>query len=222
FTLLVAMAVFFVKSKPQEQPELQDIVSVEEETQPPADESVETPNPQDLIENDETEIGTELEETDEVTSDVKTVSAPSESTGEFTSWMTPLALDTYIRHKNRGYSESFWQRGHWITAVEGRWTDDGHEFRIALDKIPDLNQWQWQYRVNQSTGQFANASRDFADQGFKLVHSQTFTDPNGKTKFQAVWQRELSESAPVAETRTSGAPDLSAPQPLDVNNLRFR
>jgi len=39
---------------------------------------------------------------------------------DFASWMTPLTLDNYIRQKNGSHNQSFWQRGHWMSAVEGR------------------------------------------------------------------------------------------------------
>ena len=224
-SLIAAMAVFFVKSKPQETVEPHEIVSTDEET--PGSPSESSPAIKDLesssgVQEAESAMEEELSSEEDSVPDINTVSAPAETSGEFTAWMTPLALDTYIRLKNRGYSESFWQRGHWITAVEGRWENGSQEFRIALDKVPDLNRWQWQYRVNQTTEEFANASRDFADRGFELVHTQTFTEPGGKSRFQAVWQREVSAAAPVVETSITTAPTTDSPQALDVNNLRFR
>jgi len=224
-SLMAAMAVFFVKSKPVEEAAPQEVVSIKEDARNISIEPVSATGELELPKGPEgssSDTETEASSPEEPLPDTKTVSAPPESTGEFTAWMTPLALDTYIRLKNQGYSESFWQRGHWITAVEGRQESDSVEFRIALDKIPDLNRWQWQYRVNQSTKEFARTSREFADQGFKLVHTQSFAEPDGTTKFQAVWQRELSDATPVVETRAPTAPVIDTPRILDVNNLRFR
>ncbi len=227
--LLFGMVAFFIKSKPEETAPPQEVVSIQEETPSlslePATKIEATP---DLPKSDEakaedaTPAETESNQPQESTRGVTTVSAPIESTGAFTAWMTPLALDTYIRQKNKGYSESFWQRGHWITAVEGRWNNGSREFRIALDKVPDLNRWQWQYRVNQSSEDFVNTSKEFAEQGFELVQTQTFKDVDGSTKFQAVWQREVVEITPVVETSTPTSTVRSSLQPLDVNNLRFR
>lgn len=223
--LIAAMAIFFVKSKPTESAKPQEMVSVKEEVLSPESEApsgVKDFDPSSDIEGTESEVEVDVTPNEEAAQGINTVSAPPESTGEFTAWMSPLALDTYIRLKNEGYSESFWQRGHWITAVEGRWANGSHEFRIALDRVPDLNRWQWQYRVNQSTSDFANASKNFAERGFQLVQTQTFTDPDGTTKIQAVWQRDFSATAPVVEISTPTVPSTSSPEALDVNNLQFR
>lgn len=120
------------------------------------------------------------------------------NSGGFTPWMSPLALDTYIRTKNAGFSESFWKRGHWITAVEGRWVDGTHEFRISYGKIPDRNTWQWQYRVNQKPEEFSRTALELRAQGFKMVQSQSFDHPDSTKRFQAVWQKRVAP-AQVAE-----------------------
>ena len=223
--LLVAMVVFFVKSKPEEPLAPQDMVSLEEinaTASPDAEAAVESLPSAPSVDKIETEADSELVDPESAGTGEKTVAVPVASSSGFTSWMTPLALDTYIRAKNDGYSESFWKRGHWITAVEGRWNNDSLEFRIALDKIPDLNRWQWQYRVNHSAEEFVTASRQFSAQGFQLVQSQSFRDPSGTTRYQGVWQRKLNEVQPVVETSVNTAPVLGGSQPLDVNNLRFR
>ncbi|MDF1825502.1 MAG: hypothetical protein P1U68_12720 [Verrucomicrobiales bacterium] len=227
--LFIAMVTFFIRTKPAEEPPHQEVVSHTEE--PPSLSGDSAAKPEIVEPAPEKDAGdaiipakTESDSTKPQDSNrgINTVSAPIEATGSFTAWMTPLALDTYIRQKNRGYSESFWQRGHWITAIEGRWANGSREFRISLDKIPDLNRWQWQYRVNQSADEFVNTSREFADQGFELVQTQTFSEPDGDTKFQAVWQRKVPESAPVVETMATTSSSSDSAQTLDVNNLRFR
>lgn len=249
--LLLAMVTFFFQSKPEEVPTPQEVASTQEEAdrslREPAAEARATRTPalpanpaKEPSRPAEAEADPETPPSDATEEEGQTVSAPSRSLvkpdaepgrgagaepgGRFTAWMTPLALDTYIRLKNKGYSESFWQRGHWITAVEGRWAENTHEFRIALDKIPDRNRWQWQYRVNQSAEEFATAAREYADQGYLLIHSQSFVEPGGEPRFQAVWQRQLAESDPVVETSTpTSSSSVSDPsRPLDVNNLRFR
>lgn len=226
--LLFAIVAFFIKSKPEEEREPQEMASVAEEEISVSVESAESEAAEETTEGDAPEADISEPKTSEpapsqdATRGVRTVSAPVESTGSFTAWMTPLALDTYIRQKNKGYSESFWKRGHWITAVEGRWANGSQEFRIALDKIPNLNRWQWQYRVNQSSEEFVNTSKEFAEQGFTLVQTQTFAEPDGDTKFQAVWQRELTATAPVVETTAPTISTSDSPQVFDVNNLRFR
>lgn len=226
-TLLVAMGVFFVKSKPEEVVEPQDIVSLEESA--PSLLEVETAEPVELPSiSDDSEREAEEEATTPETVETgrETVLTVPPGSGEFTAWMTPLALDTYIRHRNRGYSESFWERGHWITAVEGRWENGIREFRISFDQIPDRQRWQWQYRVNHTAAEFVQASREFSAQGYQLIQSQSFREPSGDPRYQGVWRLDLAAPNPVIETAAtntgSSASSSDGDQPLDVNNLRFR
>lgn len=228
-TLMVAMGVFFVKSKPEEVAEPQDMVSLEESTLP-ASLEIENTEPVELpprVEEPEFEAEGESNPTETLETGRETVLTPPVESGEFTAWMTPLALDTYIRHRNRGYSESFWERGHWITAVEGRWENGIREFRISFDQIPDRSRWQWQYRVNHTAAEFVQASREFSALGYKLVQSQTFREPSGAPRYQGVWRMDLAQQAPAVETAatTASAPTSTTTagvRPLDVNNLLFR
>ncbi len=112
----------------------------------------------------------------------------------FTRWMSPLALDSYIRQKNAGFEQTFWKRGHWITAVEGRWEDGTHEFRIAYERIPNPSSWQWQYRANQTPEEFHKNAFELRSKGFALVQSQSFDHPDRQKRYQAVWQKEVSRT----------------------------
>ncbi len=112
---------------------------------------------------------------------------------KFTPWLSPEALDQYIREKNRGFEESFWERGHWIKAVEGRWAEGDHQFRIAYEPIPNPDSWQWQYRVNQTQSSFAASIREMSERGFKLRQTQSYERPDGERRFQGVWQREIKD-----------------------------
>lgn len=116
-------------------------------------------------------------------------------TGEdFTPWMSPLALDTYIRQKNRGFEKNFWERGHWIKAVEGRWNNGSHEFRIAFAANPDPERIQWHYRIDQTEAQFAEALSRLRGEGYTLAQSHAYDHPDGSKRFQGVWQRTVSGS----------------------------
>ncbi len=226
--LIAAMGVFFVKSKPVEVVEPQDMVSIEESSLP-SNREIESSEPAEIplpVEEAEVEVEPETTSPETVETGRETVLTTPPTAEEFTSWMTPLALDTYIRHRNSGYSESFWERGHWITAVEGRWENGEREFRISFDQIPDRQRWQWQYRVNHTAEEFVQASREFSAQGYKLVQSQSFREPSGTPRYQGVWRLDLAAPAPAVETASAEAnpaPSTSgSAQPLDVNNLRFR
>ncbi|HQZ27445.1 MAG: hypothetical protein KA250_02600 [Verrucomicrobiales bacterium] len=133
---------------------------------------------------------------------------------EFTPWMSPLALDTYIRQKNSGFEATFWERGHWIRAVEGRWRDDTHEFRIVIGKNPDPERYGWYYRIDQTEEEFSQSILLREQEGFSLVQSDVYERPDGSKRYQGVWQREFTDP-PVANS--SGRL-----RPLDVGTLNFR
>ena len=61
----------------------------------------------------------------------------NESKGDcVTPWMTPSGLNQYILKKNCGHKTSFWNRGHWIVAVEGRQYGGINQYRIVYAKTP--------------------------------------------------------------------------------------
>jgi len=126
-------------------------------------------------------------------------SRPPESfESRFTTWMPPTALDTYIRARNAGYTESFWRRGHWIPAVEGRWHRGAMEFRIVIEEMPSPDAWHWQYRINLTETEFSRTAYDMQEQGFRLQFHQVFLDGAATRRVQAVWHRP-SPSADVVE-----------------------
>jgi len=112
---------------------------------------------------------------------------------KFTPWLSPQALDDYIQNKNQGFEQTFWQRGHWIRAVEGRWGNGNHEFRIAYEPLPNPDTWQWQYRVNQSQNDFAASIKEMSVHGYSLYQTQFYKRPDGARRFQGVWQREIGD-----------------------------
>lgn len=140
---------------------------------------------------------------------------------DFTPWMSPLALDTFIRQRNRGFTKTYWERGHCIEAVEGRWENGAHEFRIAIDMLHDQNRFQWYYRIDQTEAIFAETLDRLEKEGYTLAQSHAYDHPDGTKRYQGVWQRETSTL-----TASEGAPGLieSAPgmQALDVSQLNFR
>jgi hypothetical protein len=117
------------------------------------------------------------------------INPPTAGMGDFTPWMSPAELDSYIKKQNEGHSTSFWRRGHWITAVEGRWNGEDHEFRIAYDRTPQSPEWQWQYRVNQTPEEFLENTKDLRARGFRIVQVQSFDHPDSRRRYQTVWER---------------------------------
>lgn len=134
---------------------------------------------------------------------------PEVATGTFTPWMTPDGLDSWVRKRNEGHSVSFWQRGHWITAVEGRWNGDTHEFRIAFDSTPSSPDWRWQYRVNQTPEEFMENSNKLQAEGFRMVQVQSFDHPDKRRRYQAVWEKSDRIGSSVASENNNAVPEAS-------------
>jgi hypothetical protein len=108
---------------------------------------------------------------------------------DFTPWMSSLALETYFRQKNRGYQGSFWGRGNWIRAIEGRWHEGAKEYRIALGLMDRPGELQWQYRLDMTEISFAEELAKASGKGFNLAQSQAYRHPDGTRRYQAVWQQ---------------------------------
>tara|TARA_R110002096_G_scaffold364032_3_gene557108 strand:+ start:763 stop:1488 length:726 start_codon:yes stop_codon:yes gene_type:complete len=155
----------------------------------------------------------------EGTSPVLIATAAAEQ--DFTPWLSPLALDTYIRQLNGGFEQSFWQRGHRITAVEGRLHQGAHEFRIVFNPIPELNQRQWQYRANQTRESFLQSSLELESEGYRIVQSQAFSLSDGRLRYQGVWQKMVGAQS-VANRDSLRSENSSQIRVLDVNRPNFR
>jgi hypothetical protein len=140
---------------------------------------------------------------------------------DFTPWLSPLALDTYLRQKNRGFKQSIWDRGHWIEAIEGRWSEGRHEFRIAFDTIPDRERYQWYYRIDQTSEEYRDTLHRLRREGYTLVQSQAYERPDKSKRYQGVWQREIikEKANPDSPGILGSAPGL---RPLEVGSVHFQ
>lgn len=107
----------------------------------------------------------------------------------FTDWMTPGELNQHILALNQGQEISFWDRGHWIVAVEGRWSNRRQEYRIVYERVPENSDFQWRYRIAQSRDTFTRNIQELRNDGFTLVQSQVYELPDKSSQYQAVWQK---------------------------------
>lgn len=183
----IGLVTFYVKTKPEPAPVDPAMAEIEARGKPPV--SIHQPVnevlraiPVTMVEDSAGSPSLPLLERDGVTSE------------DFTSWMSPLALDTYIRQKNRGFEKTFWERGHWIKAVEGRWNNGAHEFRIAFAANPDPDRVQWCYRIDQTEAQFTETLNRLRNEGYTLAQSHAYDHPDGSRRFQGVWQRTVPGS----------------------------
>ena len=115
---------------------------------------------------------------------------PRRSTG-FTPWMNPASFSAFLNEHEtkRDDGKNFWARGHWITAVEGRWGKGVPEYRIKIGDTPKGQPHWWYWWFNQSQADFNAHIHRLSDQGFTLVSSNHFTWPDGSTRYSGVWQK---------------------------------
>ena len=218
--LFVGLLVFFFQSKrpPAEEAELVEVAEVDPE---PIVEEIEEPvspteiEPEPLVEKEEPIERDAMEVIDD---------AVAHNESMFTDWMTISDIDAYIKLLNSGHQKSFWERGHWIIAVEGRWELGDQQYRIAWESMPRNSKYQWRYKVNQSQEDFSKAIDELAKQGFKLVHSQSFKRPDQTERFQGVWQNlggkkkagKLTSSKPAQRSVKKAPPAKPKPKPKNI------
>lgn len=107
--------------------------------------------------------------------------SPESPDDGFTHWMNLQELKHYAQVAK---SKKFW-----ITAVEGRWHDGVPQYRIREEPMPTGHGFSWYWWHSQDKASFDQKSSELTKDGFRLVHSQTFTGPDGSIRYQSVWQK---------------------------------
>lgn len=108
---------------------------------------------------------------------------------DFTPWMTSTELNRYLEDLDANMPEgkNFWDRGNRITAAEGRWHQGTYQFRIAHEPVPQPRRAHWWFwYINQPQSEYGRHLHRLADEGFTLVHHQSFTRPDGEIRYQGV------------------------------------
>jgi hypothetical protein len=111
----------------------------------------------------------------------------------FTPWMSKASLDQYLSQYDTtppGGHPNYWDKGHWFNAVEGRWTNEGPQFRIRYGPTPKGVRYLWWYwDHDEDEKAFQTGSKRLAAEGFVLLDPNYFTRPDGTRHYQAVWQK---------------------------------
>lgn len=112
--------------------------------------------------------------------------------GEFTPWMPLSGLNEFLEglSGHEQGAKNFFDRGNWLTAVEGRWEDGIPQYRVSHGPVPAARRavW-WQWFINQDKQSFDGHVHRLADEGFKLVHFNSYVRPGGGERFQGVWHK---------------------------------
>ncbi len=110
--------------------------------------------------------------------------------GKFTGWMTHIDLDSYFEVLNNGDTNSnYFEKGHRITAVEGRLNGSQIEYRVKIGDLPKNKAHAWFWWRNQQYAAFIQKMKEYEKAGFKLAHAQSFLMPDGSSRYQGVWHK---------------------------------
>jgi hypothetical protein len=110
----------------------------------------------------------------------------------FTPWMDNQQMDAFMKSLDgdRPGGKNYFDRGHWITAVEGRWHDGKPEHRIRYADTPkDVNHLYWYWWLNANQQEWAGHVEHYADDGFTLVHYSSYLRPDGRMIYDGVWHK---------------------------------
>ena len=107
----------------------------------------------------------------------------------FSGWMKKRDLDSYFEILNKGDTKSnYFDKGHWIRAVEGRWNGYEVEYRVIIADSPDAP-FEWWWWINQKHRDFAEKMKQYEKMGATLIDAQSFLMPDGTALYQGVWTR---------------------------------
>lgn len=127
---------------------------------------------------------------------------------DFTPWMSHAELDDYLKQFDTnppGGHPNYWDKGHWINAVEGRWQDGIPQYRISYGDAANDHYYTWYWYLNQDQLSYSYHVHEFADKGFVLLDPNSFLRPDDTRRYQGVWhligpKKTDSPAAPVAQT----------------------
>lgn len=109
----------------------------------------------------------------------------------FSPWMTYREMDAFLQplEAKDETGKNFWAKGHWVTAVEGRWAEGRPQFRVKIGPVPSNRKHAWYWWFNQDQTSYNKHIHRLSDQGFVLVSHNTFTWPDGTVRYSGVWHK---------------------------------
>jgi len=148
-----------------------------------------------------------------------TNAAPQDAALKWTPWLSNPELDKFLSQFDSnppGHHPNYWDKGHWITAVEGRWANNRIEYRIAYGPVPPHSHSGWYWWINQREDTFQKRAANYAAHGFTLEHSNFFTRPTGEKRYQGVWHWYIPPGAsdPASKAALQRALEENQPQKL--------
>lgn len=139
----------------------------------------------------------------------------------FTPWMTGVELQKFCDAHDTtppGGHPNFWDKGHWIDAVEGRWHDGVPQYRLRYGDSPKHCYLWWYWYFNQDQESFSRHVHEFADQGFTLLDPNSFRRPDDTRRYQGVWHKTQTKAEHQAEAAAIAA-KTPATNAINLNPL---
>jgi hypothetical protein len=121
---------------------------------------------------------------------VLTVAVSMKNRG-FTKWMTYEEMDAFWKplEAKGDDGRNYWDRGHWLTAVEGRWHDGRPQFRLRVDGVPGERPSGWWWWFNQDEASMNRHIHEYSDKHCTLVSFNVFEWPDGTKRYSGVWHK---------------------------------
>jgi len=109
----------------------------------------------------------------------------------FTPWMSLSEMNAYFESLDgeKPGGKNYWDRGHWIDEVQGRWAEGIPQYRVSHGAVPESRAHWWFWYLNQDRESFDRLVHQLADEGFTLVHFNSYVRPGGAERFQGVWHK---------------------------------
>jgi len=136
----------------------------------------------------------------------------------FTTWMSLAELNQWqvqFDTKPPGGHPNYWDKGHWMTAVEARWHDGIPQYRVRYGPVPEGYDGAWLWYINQDQASFSSHVHELADEGFILLDPNSYLRPDDTRRYQGVWHKlfkKKSVTAPAAPAPTPAASTNDAAQ----------
>ena len=122
------------------------------------------------------------------------VTATEPGLSDFTPWMTDPELHTFMSQFDSnppGHHPNYWDKGHWINAVEGRYHDGAIQFRITYGPVPKHKALWWYWYLGIGKDHFDSLAAEKAAAGFTLLDANSFPMPDGSRRYQGVWHKVI-------------------------------
>ncbi len=131
---------------------------------------------------------------------------------DFTPWMSLSELNHWEEQFDTnppGGHPNYWDKGHWMNAVEARWHDGIPQYRVRYGPVPEGYDAAWYWYINQDQASFTAHVHELADQGFVLLDPNSYLRPDDSRRYQGVWhklfKKKTVEQSTAATTNTPSA-----------------